>query len=71
LWKVEATVPANMVDPLHNSLKDCDIAHNYIEGVGQYTIFNIYCHTQAESIEVREVLEDVKVKYFVSESKTL
>ena len=71
LWKVEATVPVSMVAPLHNSLKDCDIAHNYIEGVGQYTIFNIYCPTQAESIEVREVLEEAKVKYFVSESKTL
>ena len=71
LWKVEATVPASMVEPLHNALKDCDIAHNYIEGVGQYTIFNIYCPTQAESIEVREVLESKNAKYFVSESKTL
>ena len=71
LWKVEATVPASMVEPLHNALKDCDIAHNYIESVGQYTIFNIYCPTQAESIEVREVLESKNAKYFVSESKTL
>ena len=71
LWKVEATVPASMVDPLHNALKDCGIAHNYIEGVGQYTIFNIYCPTQADSIDVREVLESKNAKYFVSESKTL
>ena len=71
LWKVEATVPASMVAPLHDALKDCGIAHNYIEGVGQYTIFNIYCPTQAESIEVREVLESKNAKYFVSESKTL
>ena len=71
LWKVEATVPTEMVTPLHNALKDCDIAHNYIEGVGQYTIFNIYCPTQADSIEVRQVLESKNAKYFVSESKTL
>ena len=71
LWKVEATVPANMVVPLHNSLKECGIAHNYIEGVGQYTIFNIYCPTQADSIAVRKVLESKNAKYFVSESKTL
>ena len=71
LWKVEATVPASMVDPLHNALKDCGIAHNYIESVGQYTIFNIYCPTQADSIEVRQVLERKNAKYFVSESKTL
>ena len=71
LWKVEATVPTNMVTPLHLALKRCDIAHNYIEGVGQYTIFNIYCPTQADSIEVRKVLESKNAKYFVSESKTL
>ena len=71
LWKVEATVPVSMVAPLHNALRDCGIAHNYIEGVGQYTIFNIYCPTQADSIEVRKVLESKNAKYFVSESKTL
>ena len=71
LWKVEATVHAEMVAPLHNALRDCGIAHNYIEGVGQYTIFNIYCPTQADSIEVRKVLESKNAKYFVSESKTL
>ena len=71
LWKVEATVPASMVFPLHNALKDCGIAHNYIENVGQYTIFNIYCPTQADSIAVRKVLENGNAKYFVSESKTL
>ena len=71
LWKVEATVPANMVAPLHKALRDCGIAHNYIEGVGQYTIFNIYCPSQADSVEVRKVLELKNAKYFVSESKTL
>ena len=71
LWKVEATVRASFVRPLHLALKECGIDHNYIEGVGEYTIFNIYCPTQAVSIEVRELLEGRKVKYFVSESKTL
>lgn len=71
LWKVEATVPFEMVEPLHLALRDCNIDHNYIEGVGKYTIFNIYCPTQADSIGVREVLESKNAKYFVSESKTL
>ena len=71
LWKVEATVPTSMVTPLHLALKQCDITHNYIEDVGQYTIFNIYCPTQADSIAVRKVLESKHAKYFVSESKTL
>jgi uncharacterized protein YebE (UPF0316 family) len=71
LWKVEATVPASMVTPLHNSLKECDIAHNYIEGVGNYTLFNFYCATQAESAKVRDIINQYEAKYFVSESKTL
>ena len=71
LWKVEATVPVEYCIPLHADLMDKGIAHNYIDRVGKYTIFNIYCPTQKESIEVREVLEVKNIKYFVSESKTL
>ena len=71
LWKVEATVHAEMVAPLHNALKECGIAHNYIEGVGNYTLFNFYCATQAESAKVRDIINQYEAKYFVSESKTL
>ena len=71
LWKVEATVPVEHCIPLHADLADKGIAHNYIDRVGKYTIFNIYCPTQKESIEVREALENKHIKYFVSESKTL
>jgi uncharacterized protein YebE (UPF0316 family) len=70
LWKVEATVPLEYVMPLHITLEDCGIAHNSI-CIGKYTIFNIYCPTQKESIEVREALEVKNIKYFVSESKSL
>ena len=71
LWKVEATVPVEHCIPLHADLMDKGIAHNYIDRVGKYTIFNIYCPTQKESVEVREALESKHIKYFVSESKTL
>lgn len=71
LWKVEATVPVEHCIPLHADLVDKGIAHNYIDRVGKYTIFNIYCPTQKESVEVREALEAKNIKYFVSESKTL
>lgn len=71
LWKVEATVPMQYCIPLHATLTDKGIAHNYICDVGKNTIFNIYCPTQKESIEVRETLEEKNIKYFVSESKTL
>lgn len=71
LWKVEATIIANLTNELHKALKKANIAHNYIEGVGGYSIFNIYCPSQEISLEVRMALEKVGAKYFVSESKTL
>lgn len=71
LWKVEATVPTEMTSLVHSVLDRKGISHNYVEGVGKYTIFNIYCPTQSESGEVRMVLENSSIKYFVSESKTL
>ena len=69
LWKVEATIPAKHQDAVHFDLKD--IPHNYIEGVGNYTLFNFYCATQAESAKVRNIINQYEAKYFVSESKTL
>ena len=71
LWKVEATVYHYLTEHYHTLLTEQGIAHNYIEGIGQYTIFNIYCPTQHESLLVRELLEASESKYFVSESKTL
>ena len=71
LWKVEATVYHYLTEHYHTLLVEQGIAHNYIEGIGQYTIFNIYCPTQHESLLVREMLEESESKYFVSESKTL
>ena len=69
LWKVEATIPAKYQSAVHFDLKD--IPHNYIEGVGNYALFNFYCATQAESAKVRDIINQYEAKYFVSESKTL
>lgn len=71
LWKVEATIPHTHTDQLHYELKVRDIPHNFIEDVGQYTVFNIYCETQKESAIAKVVLDQYQAKYFVSESKTL
>lgn len=71
LWKVEVTVPNEEVERL---LSDClymNIEHyNYIDAY-QYKVFNFYCATQKESIMVKELLKNYKVKYFVTESKVL
>lgn len=71
LWKVEATIPADYTIPLHYKLKVREIPHNYIEKVGEYTVFNIYCATQKQSAIAKILLNEHHAKYFVSESKTL
>ena len=71
LWKVELTVRENSTADLHTNLKDLDIPHRYIENVGNYTIFNIYCATQKGSALVRDIANRYNAKYFVTESKAL
>ena len=71
LWKVEATVYDVYTESLHNDLHKAGIPHNYITGIGKYTVFNIYCETQRESKNAKDILDWNKAKYFVSESKTL
>lgn len=71
LWKIEASVPNQYTMSLHKCLKINSIPHNFIENVGEYTVFNIYCATQNESVIVKELLNTCEAKYFVSESKIL
>ena len=71
LWKIETTVLNGYKKDICTLLVKADIPFNYIEGVGKYTVFNIFCATQTQSSAVREILKKYKVKYFVSESKTL
>lgn len=71
LWKVELTTKARYTGDLHINLKDLNIPHNYVENVGNYTIFNIYCATQKESALVRDIANRYKAKYFVAETKAL
>lgn len=71
LWKVEATVLRGYTEELHSLLDKVSIPHNYLENVGKYTLFNIYCETQKESALAKELLNKFNAKYFVSESKTL
>lgn len=71
LWKVEMTVKNYNTEKLSNTLKELDIPFNYIEEVGKYTIFNVYCATQKQSATVRKIGEECKAKFFVSETKTL
>ena len=71
LWCVQATVHKCYTEDLHYALKNVNLSHNYIDNVGLYTVFNIYCATQEESKQAKHYLDRYKAKYFVSESKTL
>lgn len=71
LWKVEATVYRGWTTMVHQALVQADVPHNYLENVGKYTLFNVYCETQADSVKAKAVLDKYEAKYFVSESKTL
>lgn len=71
LWKVEATVLRGWTNTLHQALVSAEISHNYLENVGKYTLFNVYCETQAQSAKAKKILDQYQAKYFVSESKTL
>ena len=71
LWKVEATVLRGYTKSLHTDLDQANIPHNYLENVGKYTLFNIYCDTQTQSLIAKEIMTKYGVKYFVSETKTL
>ena len=71
LWLVQATIYKGWTTMLHQALNHADLSHNYIENVGKYTLFNVYCETQADSVKAKQILDEYKARYFVSESKTL
>ena len=70
LWKVECTVPQENAYYLAIELKN-QVPFNYIENVGKYAIFNIYCATQKQSATVKLILNEYNAKYFVTETKNL
>lgn len=71
LWKVEATVLRGWTEQLHRDLVAVEVPHNYLENVGKYTLFNIYCEKQSDTIKAKEVLDKYGAKYFASENKLM
>lgn len=69
LWKIEMTIPTKYRSTVDLELKD--IPHSYIEISDKHTLFNFYCATQAESKQVKDIVNQYGAKYFVSESKNL
>ena len=72
LWRIELTVKNSQLKDIINFLDSTKIPYSTIEEVtNKYTILNIYCATQKESLSIKELVTKFNVKYFVSESKIL
>lgn len=74
LWKIEASVLGEYTEEIHKRLNDKEVKHSYIDNIGKYSIFNVYCSTKEDSSVAKNILKEVtggSVKYFVSESKNL
>lgn len=71
LWKVETSILNTDAANVRELLTSARLSFNFIEGVGKYTVFNIFCYTEQESLAVKEILKKYNAKYFVSESKIL
>ena len=69
LWKVEATVPTRYLEAIDVDLRA--VPHSYIQLSDKHTLFNFYCATQAESRQVKDIINQYDAKYFVAESKVL
>lgn len=70
LWKVEVTIPAGQATQMIKDCKYYDLSFNYVD-INKYYLFNFYCPTQKDSINVQNLLKSYDAKYFVSESKNL
>ena len=72
LWRIELTVRNSQLKNIINFLNSTKIHYSTIEEVtNKYTILNVYCATQKESLSIKELVTKFNVKYFVSESKIL
>ena len=72
LWRIELTVRNSQLKNIINFLNSTKIPYSAIEEVtNKYTILNVYCATQKESLSIKELVTKFNVKYFVSESKIL
>ena len=70
LWKVEVTIPAEQAQQMIEDCKYYHFTYNYVD-IKKYFLFNFYCPTQQDSLNVKKLLKSYDAKYFVSESKIL
>lgn len=71
LYKVEATVLTDYKQEVKQLLKTTDIPYNYIDDIGKYTLFNVFCATKEQSKQAKTIFQKYKAKYFIFEGKPL
>lgn len=72
LWKIELTTKTKNADAISKVLKNLDISFNcYGTENGKDTVFNIFCIDKKQSSAIKDLCTQFKVKYFVSETKSL
>lgn len=70
LWKVEVTIPAEQAEQMIEDCKYYGFTYNYVN-IEKWYLFNFYCPTQQDSLNVKKLLHSYDAKYFVTESKNL
>jgi hypothetical protein len=72
LWKIEATIKKEDIDPqeIRKHLEQFGASSYYID-CGKWYIFHVFCPTQAERRDAKNILDILGAKYFVTETKTL
>lgn len=68
LWKVELTVDNKFSDILDTKLRR--IPHSYIP-VGNHTLFNFYCATQADTKTVTNIAKRYNAKFFAAKCENI
>lgn len=71
LWKIEFTVATGSVHTIDAYLTDHEIPHSYIVISPKHVLFNCYCKSKEESRDIRDFIDYIGAKWFVSESKSL
>lgn len=72
LWKIEMTAKTCQINEINSFLESARLPYSVVkDNTGCYAIYNVYCATQKQSASVKEIVQTFRVKYFVTETKTL
>lgn len=69
LWKIEVTVIPSDAEEIIRRAKASNLSFNYVD-INKWVLFNFYCATQTDTMEVENLLAGYQVKYFISETKS-